>query len=338
MLYEGFSATDNHGSVYLAGTRFSGAIFALPLMASRGVTLTAGVSPYSRVNYNIQLPTTDGAFQYTLHYRGEGGLARGHLGVSGLIGSSLSLGLKLDYYFGTLRNSVEQNFAATQFTSSGVERSTRLNGVGATAGAVYSGLGSLIGLPQGQSLAIAAVFSTSSRLTAAEERYYTYTTDVTSHDTLIGSDGTFDLPLMVAGGIAWQSERLTLATDYTMQRWTDARANGSSLASLRDSYRWSAGVEFVPKREPSAPFFQRLAYRGGVYYDATYYRVNDVAINEYGIAAGFAASLFGETRFALGASYGFRGTTDQQLQKDKILRISLTLNVGELWFVKPPEE
>ncbi len=337
-LTEEFYATDTYGSVHLGGTHFAGAIFALPLVASSGITLTAGISPYSRVNYNTQMPTTQGGFQYTLTYVGEGGLSRGHIGLSGNIGSTLSLGAKLDYYTGTLHHNVEQKFAGTDFTTSGVDRTTRMDGVGATFGFVYSGLRSLLGLPDRQLLSVGGVLSTPVTLTAVEERYYAYTTTFTSYDTLIGADGQFRIPISYAIGLAWQSEHLTVATDFAGQRWSDATSNGAPVTNVRDSYRWSAGVEFIPKRESSAPFFQRLAYHGGVYYDATYYNVGGTAINEMGVAAGAAMSVFGESRFALGLSYALRGTTDQQLQKDKILRISLALNVGEVWFSKPPEE
>ncbi len=335
---EEFSSTDSYGSVRLGGTRFGGAIFALPLVVSSGITLTAGINPYSRVNYNTQIQTTQGEFQYTLSYVGAGGLSLAHIGLSGTVASSLSLGAKLDYYTGTLTHTVRQTFAGTDFTTAGVDRETRLDGIGATFGFVYGGLRSVFGLPQGQSLTIGGVLSTPVTLTAVEERYYTYTTTITSYDTLIGPDGTFHLPMSFAVGMAWQSEHLTVASDFGGQRWTDARSNGVPLVNIRNSYRWSGGMEFIPKRESSAPFFQRLAYRGGLFYDATYYDIGGVAINEMGVAAGFAASVFGESRFAVGISYALRGTTDQQLQKAKILRISLTLNVGEVWFSKPPEE
>ncbi len=337
-LTEEFYATDSYGSVHLGGTHFAGAIFALPLVTSYGITLTAGVSPYSRVNYNIQMPTTQGGFQYTLTYLGEGGLSRGHVGISGIIGSTLSVGAKLDYYTGTIQHNVEQKFAGTDFTTAGVDRFTRMDGVGATFGFVYSGLRSLFGLPEHQLLSIGGVLSTPVTLTAVEERYYAYTTTFTSNDTLIGAEGQFRVPISYALGLAWQSEHVTVATDFAAQRWSDATANGAPVANVRDSYRWSAGAEFIPKRESSAPFFQRLAYHGGVYYDATYYDIGGTAINEMGVAAGAALPVFGESRLALGLSYAVRGTTDQQLQKDKILRISLTLNVGEVWFSKPPEE
>jgi len=90
--------------------------------------------------------------------------------------------------------------------------------------------------------------------------------------------------------------------------------------------------------ENTAPFFQRTSYRLGVYYDATYYVVAGQPINETGFTGGTALPLFGDTRVDITAQYGMRGTTDFGLQKDKILRLSLSVTGAEAWFVRPPEE
>src|SRR5439155_1874127 len=100
--------------------------------------------------------------------------------------------------------------------------------------------------------------------------------------------------------------------------------------NIRDSYRFGTGVELVPKKDPAAPFTQRIAYRFGIFYNASYYQVKGEKINEAGLTGGFGIPLLSDTRLSISGEYSFRGTTDLQLQKDKILRISLTLDIGEL--------
>jgi hypothetical protein len=339
-LYEGYQSTDDKSSAYLAGMRFSGVMVAIPVVSSSGITFAAGVTPYSNINYNILLPTTLGGYSYDLQYLGEGGLSKGTVGLSARIAGTLSLGVKMNYFFGTLRHSVAQMFAGNppQFTTASDLRSTHMNGLGTTFGAVYSGLGEFLHLPAGHSLNLGMVVSTVSWLTAQEEHYYEYTTGVTSFDTLISPDRKFRIPLSIGGGIAYQGDHWALATDLSSQAWSTATDDGVPLPNVRDSYRWSIGGEFTPKTESSAPIFQRFTYRGGIFYHQTYYNINGTGINETGITAGCLMPVFTDSKLGIGLSYSFRGTTDQQMQKDRIFRLSLSLNVSEMWFTKTPEE
>ncbi|MBI3364824.1 MAG: hypothetical protein HY033_07950 [Ignavibacteriae bacterium] len=337
-LYEGFSTADDRTSAYLAGTQFNGLMLAVPLVQKYGVVFGAGITPFSRVNYHIILPTTQGGYNYDLDYTGDGGTSQGHIGLSGTPTDDLSLGIKFQYYFGTLRHSITQTFTGTTYTNGEVVSSTRMNGVGITVGAIFSGLKHVFGFSESQALNVGFVLSTASNLTMANERYYAYTTSLTTRDTSISPDGTLHFPLAVGGGVAYAGEQILLAADGYYQNWNAATFDGVKDPNLRDSYRLSVGGELTPRRNSDAPFFQRLAYRAGFFYNATYYQVKGQSINELGFTGGFGIPIFSDTRLGIAAEYSFRGTTEQQLQKDRILRISFTLSVGELWFVKPQEE
>jgi hypothetical protein len=337
-LYEGYSTSDYQTSGYFAGMQFSGAIIAIPIVSKYGITFSAGATPYSRINYNIVTPATQEGYEYSIHYIGDGGLSQAHIGISGLLGADLSLGMKLDYYFGTLQHTIEQAFTSTGFTTAQVDHLTRMNGVGFTFGFVYSGLRNLFQLPEGHSFNIAAVVSSSPYLTAGEERYYTYTTTSATSDTITYPTGKFHLPLRLAGGLAYETDRWSIASDFISQHWSNATYDGSPVTDIRDSYRWSLGGELTQKNSTSNSLSPRTMILAGIYYDATYYRIKGVAINELGVSMGYSLPVFNDSRLGIAAEYGFRGTTDQQLQKDRILRISLTMTIGEIWFVKPTEE
>jgi hypothetical protein len=337
--YEGFASADDRNSSYLSQASFNGLMLAIPLISRWGVVLGAGLTPYSRVDYTIVTPSSQNGYNYTVRYQGDGGLSQGHLGISAMPDSQLLVGAKMNYYFGTIRNTLTQSFTPAQYTDAEDIRLTRFNGLGATFGFVYRGLRSLLNLPAGQSLNIGAVVSTRSYLTSAEERYFTYTTaSLTTRDTVLNPEGTTRLPFAAGGGISFTAERGSLAADFYYQNWSAFTINGASQSDLRDSYRFSIGGELIPKREASAPFFQRLAYRAGFFYDASYYDLNGEPINEIGFTAGFGVPIVSDTRLHFTAGYSFRGTTDQQLQRDRILRFSVTLTAGELWFIRPPEE
>jgi hypothetical protein len=245
----------------------------------------------------------------------------------------------LNYYFGTIVHTVTQSFSDAGFSNSEVIRTNSLHGVGWRLGATYRGLKSVFRLPETHSFNVAAVFSTTSWLTYSVERVQTYTTGILSPpDTTTVPDVKFRLPMSLAAGISYSNEKLLLAADIYYQPWSQATLDGGSIKELRDHIRVGGGIELLPGRDPGATFVQRVAYRLGAYYDATYYQISGQPINEWGITGGAGIPVWQETRLGVAAQYGWRGTTEYQLQLDRILRVSLSLSIGEPWFVRPPEE
>ncbi len=338
-MYEGYSTTDDIHSAYLSKTRFNGFMVAVPLSVEHGLVFGAGISPYSRVNYNIVTPLTQSGLDYTVQYLGEGGLSQAQAGLSAKLGNDFFFGSKFNYYFGTIRHTINQTFTSTTYTTAQAYNSTQLNGIGATFGTVYTGLRNLFNMSEQNALNVGFVVSTTSYLTTHEERIQTYNlTAVTSHDTLSLPDGTMRIPFSVGAGLSYLSDKFIIAGDVSYQHWNQFTVDGSAQDEIRDSYRFSAGTEILPKREAAAPFTQRVAYRFGMYYDESYYLIKDQPINELGITCGFGLPILGDTRLGIAAEYGFRGTTNLGLQKDRILRISFTFSVSELWFIRPDEE
>ncbi|MBI1806712.1 MAG: hypothetical protein HYR76_06630 [Ignavibacteria bacterium] len=340
VLYEGFSTSDNSRSAFLSGMAFNGFMVAVPIATDHGIVFGAGITPFSRINYNVITQKSQAGFLYDEEYIGDGGLSVGHVGLSATLAGDIHLGTKMNYYFGTLNYITRQTFPGGQYTNAEVIRSTKLSGVGVTVGAIYSGLRKVFNMPTGHSLNLGLVVSTASNLSADEERFFSYTTSttLTTRDTSMSPDGTIHLPFSWGGGLSYLTDRYQLAADLYYQNWYQYSANGVNAAELRDSYRFGVGGEILPKRDQSAPFTQRIAYRLGFFYNSTYYRLRGEPINEIGLTTGFGLPIISETRLTIGAEYSFRGTTNQQLQKDKILRISFTLSGGELWFVRPAEE
>ena len=339
VLYEGYSTTDGVQSAFLGSANFNGFMLAIPIVSQSGIVFGGGITPLSKVNYNIIGPLQLGGLDYTLQYLGRGGLSQAHAGLSASLGNDLSLGAKLNYYFGTLHHTVIQSFSSLQYTDGGVERSTRLNGVGFTFGATYSGLKKFFNLPETNALNVGLVFTTTSYLKAIDQRFFTYTTgSLTTRDTSTSPESKVRMPFALGGGISYLSDRMLLASDLYYQNWSQYDARGINPSEIRDSYRFGAGGEVLPKREALAPFFQRLAYRFGFFYNATYYNIKGEPVNEVGLTGGVGIPVFHETRLNIAAEYSFRGTTNQQLQKDKIFRLSFTLSGGELWFIRNEEE
>lgn len=339
MLYEGFSTTDNNASAYLSGTNFNGAAFAIPLLPQSGVVAGFGLTPYSTVNYNIRYSENRLGINYTLTYEGKGGLSVGFLGISGIVLKDFHLGTKLNYYFGTLRHIINQTFDDISiYTNVSDERLVKLRGLGITCGAVYTGLRNAFGLDEVSWFNVGLVFSTASQLKVSEEHLFTYKTALlTTRDTARFSGRNLSLPASLGIGVAYGNDRYVLTSDFYYQQWSDFTAMGAIAKTNRNNVRLGAGWELLPKKETTL-LLERTAYRLGLFYNATYYRIRGQAIDEIGMTAGVGLPIVADTRFNIGIEYSFRGTTAQQLQKDKILRISAALTGGELWFVRPLTE
>lgn len=338
-LYEGFSANDGTSTTFLSSAEFAGAMIAIPVSPTSGVVFAGGVTPLSRVNYNTVAPESLGGLNYDLRFLGSGGLSVAHAGLSASVTDELHAGVKLQYYFGTLRHTVRQDFTGSSYTSAEVVRATQMRGTGVTFGLIYTGLSRALRMAETDRLSVGAFLSTSASLATDQDDFLTYVAGgLTTRDTATVAQGSTHLPVAFGVGIAYTTERVVLAADLQSQSWESYTEDGIHPAELRNSLRASAGVELLPKREPGTPYTQRISYRAGAYYHQTYYRIKNQPINEIGFTAGFGLPIYGETRFHIGAEYAMRGTTDYRLEKDNILRLSFTVTGGELWFVRPPEE
>lgn len=339
-IYRRISTSDQTTSGNFGSTLFNGVTFAMPVVPSHGIVTALSLSPYSNVGYTIITPSGENGYNYDLQFHGEGGLSRAQLGVSANLGWAINTGFSYNYYFGTLQNNITQTFTSGSYSNSEAIREVNLKGSGFTFGIVYAGLGNLLNLPERTELHAGAFISTTTYLAADEERQ-TKSTDNNSNstiDTLAMRSYHLKVPLRCGAGLAFTSDRFSLGSDIVLQNWNEDQYPGALTATMRNTYRWSMGGEFIPRRESNAPFLQKLAYRLGTYYYTTYYVIHDQPIDEFGVTGGFSIPVLGETRIDITGEYGVRGTTDFNLQRDHLFRLSFTLTAGEAWFVRPPEE
>jgi len=340
-MYEGYAVRDANASTYLSSGVFNGAVLAVPLSMPNGFVLGIGLVPYSVVNYNLMTRVTDPLQSYTLQYVGEGGLSNVFIGLSAILTPDWHVGFRANYLFGSVENRILQTFGSAQYTDAVASHFTRMKGLGGTLGVIFSGLGEALGWPDSRSASVGIVFDTGVRLKATEESLYEYSVggSITGRDTVAGLSGRIVLPISLGVGTSYtMKDEVVLACDLFYQNWNDFEALGAHPPELRDSYRMSFGLEFLPRRDVMATYFTRVAYRLGLFYSADNLRLAGKGIDEIGLTAGAGLPLFDETLLGIGVEYSLRGTTANQLVKDNILRISFTLNGGERWFMRFEEE
>jgi long-subunit fatty acid transport protein len=159
------------------------------------------------------------------------------------------------------------------------------------------------------------------------------------YDTVSNSEEDITMPEAFGFGISNKfGDRYIVSGDVYFQQWSQYKEGGVTPGGLQNSIRYGLGFEMTPSSRKDRKFFDDLYYRLGVFYDKSYYKVNNEDIIRYGVSAGIGIPLSTFNSFDLGISYFIRGKTGNGLIKDEYLKLTAGLNFGELWFLKTRED
>jgi hypothetical protein len=337
MLYEGFHSSDGSRSIYRAAGTFDGALLAVPISPDNGIVFAGGFLPYSTVSYNTYTRGSGADIDYVINHQGSGGLGRGLAGLSWAPLPWLSLGTSLDYYFGSVdkrRTLTASSTSALSAAGGTITESITSHGLGMTASVLIQGFERISESLRPLSFGFTAGSRT--KLKTISQFRYTYATE---SDSSAEQKGAIVLPLTFGAGLGYQIDgRYDVAADVTTQLWSRAEFDGAASADLRNATRFSVGGERAGSRDPLAHWLDKVAYRLGFAYTATYYRPDGDPVNEWGVSAGAGIPFSGDARMNLALEYAHRAGTDRSPITDNILRVVLSINISEEWFVRPEEE
>lgn len=329
------SSEDPTGKAFFGHGTFQNLAFAIPLSVDAGSVLFGGAAPYSIVKYNIERRESQAPIASRQTYFGDGGLSSLALGTSYSVLTDFTVGLKFNYVYGTIRQIAKVDFDDNTFTDNETHTSFFHSGSNFTFGATYEGIGTLLGTPSLKPLTIGMILTTPSRLSVKKERLLT-TTGIA--DTTLVERNTTDLPFTFGAGVSYTFEqRYVVAADFSLQRWEESNFFGTKPAEIRNSTRMGIGFEALPARDPKS-YLERVAYRGGFSYNASYLQLNGQPINEWFVSGGLGLPLGLQSRIDIGLQYGVRGTLSNSLQKDTFLRLSVSLSASEAWFLTIEED
>jgi hypothetical protein len=202
---------------------------------------------------------------------------------------------------------------------------------------IYEGLGNLLDVPELRPLTLGFTITTGTSLEANLQRTYPSSSYI-SGDSTVSEDGTAGLPLSVGFGLSYLLQnRYRFLGDITAENWGNTKYFNLPPENLRNSFRASLGFEAMPAKDADS-FEKRIIYRAGVAYSSTYYQINGVGINEFLISGGLGLPMGPESQINIGLQVGVRGTLDNHLQKDTIIRLSVAISASEIWFLKFEEE
>ena len=110
---------------------------------------------------------------------------------------------------------------------------------------------------------------------------------------------------------------------------------GTSAFSSSVSQSFRAGFEIVPNRNDIRYYLRRCAYRAGVYYDQSYYRLDGNDVNAVGITLGVTLPVFKwYNGISLGVDLGQRGNKNNGMIRERYAMFVVGFNIHDIWFRK----
>jgi hypothetical protein len=336
MMYNGLFLSNNNASSYSANTDFTGVTLALPISIVHGITLAAGLLPYSKVSYreeNQYIGNGSVTNAYNIDYVGSGGLSKMILASSYRFPFDLSLGATVEYYFGDLNYTSSISFPNDNSIRSGTFTTRyRPRGFSSSVGIISPDISNLFNLESVSNFRLGIALSFGTTLLADTSILISASS---VEDTLQNSSVDMNLPYRIAGGLSFVlNKNYLFSLDYLYQPWSKYALNGVTSSYMRDSYKISTGFEYRPGKQLGQSFWEQVMLRLGLTYEQTQYNINGQGINKYSVMGGISLPLGYKNTLDIGLEYTIRGTRDFNLFQEKIIKLSAGISVGELWFIR----
>ena len=315
----------------------------------RSSAFMVGITPFSDVGYDFSSIETDpdiigNTGNITYDSYGTGSVYQIFFGAGVTFWKRLSLGAEAIYYFGNLDKVTNMDYSNSSYRSLNSGNDLAIRAATGKFGIQYEQ-----NIAGDVSMVIGATYRMGTDLKgyATEYRYANLSsvTDTLRHnvDTLAKAGlrvaDELGVGISLKGGDKWSAEFNYLRSDWTKSGFDSAkgfRVSGASIFSSTVSQSFRAGFEFVPNRNDIRYFFKRCAYRGGVYYDQAYYKLDGNNVNSMGITLGMTLPVFRwYNGLTVGVDLGQRASTRNNMIRERYAMFVVGFNIHDIWFQKP---
>ena len=340
--FENTKSTDGTNTSERTYANFDGFDLSIPVRTGNGLTLDMGLNTLSIVNYDIQFRGSVLGENYTQNYNGNGGISRISFGAGYALFKSLSIGAQFNYAFGNITKTNEIDFDNSALFGTRNQIITSYSGFFVNTGVLFNGFDKLLKSKKLSGLSLGVFFSTPGILYTKASGNFKRVTNTDSVDNL--GNGKIKLPWSGGLGLTYEfSQSFVISSDIFFGNWSSFQISTDTTSDvhpqeIRNNLHAGLGMEFTPTRKYDAPWYRKMSYRLGASYTEDYIRINGTAINALGINAGFSIPLSQFNSLDLLFGYKTKGTTKDGLVKDNVYRIGASVNIGELWFLKPKGE
>ena len=316
----------------------------LSVPVSKRWTSALSLRPYSNVDYDIRSRSSIQQDTIWTWYTGDGGISELYFGHGVRITPGLTIGVSASYLFGSITKE-----SITTIQNAGIDKSLITEQVAYTEKTRYNDLLFRTGasyrkkLKDKLYLSAGAVYSLKADLSAERNAGYERRTvfGVVKEANLYADSAKSKVNIPSSLGIGFSMDNgsnFTIAADYQSQQWSKFR-NFNGEQELADSYRASVGAELTPNPNSIGNYFERVTYRGGLYYGNSPYKINNEQVTDKGLTLGLSLPLGRSTVYDMyqlntSMAFGSRGTTDKGLVQENYFQFMVGVTVNSRWFIK----
>ncbi len=304
-----------------------------------------GLLPFSDVGYSYSttMRLNNATSNITESYTGSGGLHQAFVGIGWNPLKPLSIGVNAAYLWGTYNRSVASSATSTVNSLSKSYKAS-VSSYNITLGMQWQMM-----MGRNDHVTLGATWGLGHQLGANPtcEIVNVNTSTLVSDTTTFTVENGLELPMTYGVGFSWNHrQKLTLAADYTLQRWGSIQFPSYNQTTssytlrdglLRDRSRFSFGVDYVPNAMSLRRYFSRVHYRLGAAYATPYVKINGAdGPKEYAVSLGLGLPLQNRwnSRSVLNVSMQYVRSSAKDLITDHSFRVSLGLTFNESWFAK----
>lgn len=303
--------------------------------------LSLGVQPYSTMGYTMLVDSRDPSVgNYTTAFKGSGGLNQAVIGTAFRIGKHFSVGANAKYVFGDSKTVATLYFPDSIYML-GSRRSVDLmvSSFKFDYGLLYntelgSDYGLSVGVTYDQQIGLRGKKTTFIRTIAANSySEIEYLIDTAFYE--VEGQSKLTMPQGFGVGFALQkNNKWCLGVDFDWMQWSRF-AHDEVNDSLNDSWRVTAGFEYIPTHTSISNYFKRITYRVGGFYEHSYVSVRGHDLDKMGISVGASLPLPRTlSKVNLALEVGRYGTKLDGLIQENYLKLDVSVSVFERWFIK----
>ena len=337
------------GELKSAKNTFNVYDFVMSFPIYKSSAFMVGITPFSDVGYDFSSVETDpkiigntGNIAYDSF--GTGSIYQIFASAGATFWKRFSVGAELLFLFGNIDKVTDMNFEDASYRSLNSGHDLTVRGVTGKFGLQYE---------QKITSNVSMVFGATYRMKSKMRGYsteYKYAVQSSVADTLRYNVGVLKdeglnfgdelgLGLSLKGREKWSAEFDYLRSDWRksgMDKAAGFSTVGASVFTSSVSQSFRAGFEIVPNRNDIRYYLRRCAYRAGVYYDQSYYRLDDNDVNTLGITLGVTLPVFRwYNGISLGVDMGQRGSKKNNMIRERYAMFVIGFNIHDIWFQKP---
>ena len=336
------------GDVKSGNNTFNIYDFVMSFPIYKSSAFMVGVTPFSDVGYdfssiekNPEIIGNTGNISYDSY--GTGGIYQLFVGAGVTLWDKLSVGAQAIYYLGNIDKVTNMNYSNSSYRSLNSGNELSISAFTGKFGLQYEQK-----LGDDVSMIIGATYrlGTGMKGYATEYRYANLASlsDTLRYnvDTLAGAGvriaDEIGVGIAIRKGDKWTAEFNYLRSDWTKSGFERSRGfsvDGDSKFTSTVSQSFRAGFEIVPNRNDIRYYFKKCAYRAGVYYDQSYYKLDGNNVNSLGFTLGITLPVFRlYNGLSLGVDVGQRASVKNNMIRERYAKFVIGFNIHDLWFRK----